>query len=86
MVVGGIPPEAAMNWDDVLADLESGAGAVAIYTSLEPDPKPHFLLSRDNAMIGWASVMPENMIVPVEPVAPCGTYQLDNYLGFIPPP
>lgn len=85
-VVGGLPPEAAMSWDDVLADLESGIGAVAIYTSLEPDPKPEFLSSRDNAMIGWASVLPADMIVPIEPPTECGTYQLDHYFGFIPEP
>ncbi len=85
-VVGGLPPEIAMNWDDVLDDIESGTGAFALYTSLEPDPKPDFLASRDNGMIGWATVFPSTAIVPPVPPSECGTYQLDNYFGFIPPP
>ena len=84
--VGGIPASEAMHWDDVLGDLEAGTGAVAIYTTVEPDPKPDFLLSRDNSMIGWASVMPPSMIVPIVPPSECGTYQLDRYFDFIPSP
>lgn len=90
-VVGGLPPEMAMNWDDVLRDVRSGAGTVALYTTLEPPNKDAwpYLRSRDNSMIGWAALLDPRFIVPLEPPAgfeACGTYQLDNYFGFIPPP
>ncbi|MEQ9319320.1 MAG: hypothetical protein RIF41_09170 [Polyangiaceae bacterium] len=83
-VVGGVPAEDAMDWDDVLADLQNNSGAIGLYTSLEPDPKPAYLASRDNSMIGWASVYPPTAINDAPAPAPCGTYQLDGWFGFIP--
>ena len=86
-VVGGLPVEEAMDWDDVLDDIEAGVSTFAIYTSLEPNPKPSFIANRDNAMIGWAAIYnKEQFFTPVDPPSECGTYQLDSYYGFLPSP
>jgi hypothetical protein len=54
---GGLPPSKAMNFDQVLAGIWAGYG-MAFASSLEPDPKPAYLTSRDNNMVGWAGTYP----------------------------
>jgi hypothetical protein len=54
---GGLPVSLAMSFDQVLQSIWSGYGMV-VATSLEPDPKPAYLLSRDNPMIGWSGGYP----------------------------
>lgn len=56
-VNGGLHPSRAMSFDQVLQSIWDGNG-MAISTSLEPDPKPRFLDSRDNTMIGWGGAYP----------------------------
>lgn len=56
-VNGGLAPSRAMSWDDVLQGIWDGYG-MAISSSLEPDPKPAYLASRDNTMIGWGGAYP----------------------------
>jgi hypothetical protein len=55
---GGLPASKAMSWDDVLQNIWSGYG-IAFSSSLEPDPKPSYLDSRDNLMIGWGNQYPQ---------------------------
>lgn len=54
---GGIPLDQAMTWDDILTSMRNSVGLV-FATSLEPDPKPEYLNSRDNTMIAWSSFYP----------------------------
>lgn len=54
---GGLPASMALNFDQVLQSIWSGYG-MAVALSLEPDPKPAYLLSRDNPMIGWSATYP----------------------------
>ena len=75
-LVGGLPVEQAMHWDDVLGDLDAGVGGVMFATSYEPDPKPPYLLGTDNPMTGWGAVYPEGAIPELEPEEECGTYQV----------
>jgi hypothetical protein len=58
---GGVPPDQAMSWDDVLNTVNKDGIVVA--TSLEPDPKPEELISRDNIMLGHVGNYP-NVIPP----------------------
>jgi hypothetical protein len=58
---GGLAVSKAMNFDQVLQSIWSGYG-MALATSLEPDPKPSYLDSRDNPMITWAGTYP--MVTP----------------------
>ncbi|MCP4502674.1 MAG: hypothetical protein GY822_22235 [Deltaproteobacteria bacterium] len=71
---GGLPIEAALHFDDVLAGIHSGHG-FALSTSLEPDPKPNYIYARDNIMIGFTggypSVIPEG--IRINPLT--GEYQ-----------
>jgi hypothetical protein len=62
---GGLPPSLAMNFDQVLESIWSGHGMM-LATSLEPDPKPDYLISRDNLMITWAGMYPINVPEGVE--------------------
>jgi len=55
---GGLPPSLAMNFDQVLESIWSGHGMM-VSTSLEPDPKPEYLTSRDNLMITWTNQYPQ---------------------------
>lgn len=57
---GGLPPSRAMSWDKVLDSIWQGYG-MAFSSSLEPDPKPAFLASRDNLMIGWGGAYPQQI-------------------------
>jgi hypothetical protein len=57
---GGVSPSQAMSWDDVLATVHQGGITVA--TSLEPDPKPIEIVSRDNIMVGHVGNYP--MTIP----------------------
>ena len=54
---GGLPVSEAANWDDVLTTMRD-TGSFSLFTSLEPDPKPDFLASRDNTMVAHASSYP----------------------------
>lgn len=54
---GGLPLSEAMTWDDILESMRNSVGLV-FATSLEPDPKPEDLFSRDNTMIAWSSFYP----------------------------
>ncbi|MDP1823197.1 MAG: hypothetical protein Q8L48_08150 [Archangium sp.] len=56
-VNGGLPVSKAPNFDQVLQSIWEGYG-MAISSSLEPDPKPAYLNSRDNTMIGWGGAYP----------------------------
>ncbi|MEM9923107.1 MAG: calcium-binding protein [Cyanobacteria bacterium P01_D01_bin.50] len=55
---GGIPLSEAMTFDDILASMRDGSPGLVFATSLEPDPKPEYLFSRDNTMIAWTSFYP----------------------------
>jgi hypothetical protein len=55
---GGLPPSKAMSFDQVLESIWYGQGMM-VATSLEPDPKPDYLTSRDNLMITWANMYPQ---------------------------
>ncbi len=56
----GLPVDIAMDWDNILDSIHAGYG-FALATSLEPDPKPAYLKSRDNIMIGWGGGYPFNV-------------------------
>jgi len=56
---GGIPAEDAISWDDVLEQVHHSG--IMFATSLEPDPKPDYLLSRDNLMIGHIGAYPQQI-------------------------
>ena len=55
---GGIPVSEAMSFDDILASMRDGGPGFVFATSLEPDPKPEYLDSRDNTMVAWSSFYP----------------------------
>jgi hypothetical protein len=59
-VNGGLPVSKAPNFDQVLQSIWDGYG-MAISSSLEPDPKPAYLNSRDNTMIGWGGGYPGSL-------------------------
>jgi hypothetical protein len=79
-----LPDSEAQNWDDTLADVESGLGAVTISSSVEPVPKPPELLTHDQLMIGWTNSYPDEFNEPLPPEAfddpDCGTEQI--YIPF----
>ena len=80
---GGLPIAAAMDMDDILDDLENNpVGNILFATSLEPTPKPDFLASRDNLMIGWGGGVRDASLLglPVDltPYGECGTFQLPD--------
>lgn len=54
---GGIPAANALTFDDFIDTINSGYGTM-VAVSLEPDPKPAYLLSRDNIMVAWSTVWP----------------------------
>lgn len=56
---GGIPPEEAMTFDDVLATVHRSG--IMLATSLEPDPKPEYLKARDNLMIAHIGAYPQTI-------------------------
>ena len=70
---GGIDPLLAINWDDALADIRSGLAPFNIALSLEPNPKPDYLLGRDNTMIAGGFFYPN--ITPPDVVFDAGTGQ-----------
>ena len=61
---GGLPISEAMTWDDVLSTIRTTGLGLAL--SLESDPKPDFLASRDNTMLAWKNlyptIIPENIV------------------------
>ena len=67
---GGLPISEAPSWDDVLASMRNSTG-VALALSLEPDPKPDYLNSRNTVMIGsgafYPTLVPEGVVF--EPVS-----------------
>jgi len=52
-----LPISMAMTWDQILDNIHQGY-PLSINLSLEPDPKPSYLDSRDNTMIGWGGIFP----------------------------
>ncbi|MCH9683042.1 MAG: hypothetical protein K0V04_16525 [Deltaproteobacteria bacterium] len=83
----GLPPSEAMNMDDILDDIEAaeagvGFGNLLLATSLEPEPKPGYLASRDNLMIGWGGSLLDasatGLPVDLTPYGECGTFQLPD--------
>ena len=58
---GGLPVSQAMDWDDVIADVRNGVSPLSVALSLEPNPKPEYLLSRDNTMIGAGLFYPNRI-------------------------
>lgn len=76
-----LPMDEAQSWDDTLADLASGVGGFAVATSVEPDPKPAYLATHDQLMIGWGAAYPPGFIDPLPPEVfddpDCGTEQVD---------
>ena len=86
---GGLPAELAMNFDDVIDDIAEGRGGIMIGTSYEPWPKPDYLAARDNIMIGWGGMWPEQppALIPPKPEgAECGTnFQWDGTFGAVVP-
>lgn len=69
---GGLPPELAMNFDDIADIISDGRGGLMLVTSYEPSPKPAYLDARDNIMIGWGSAWPRPTPI-FEPYEECGT-------------
>ena len=60
---GNVPVSEAMSFDDILESIRNdevgvGTGGMDIAFSLEPDPKPEYLFSRDNTMIAWNGFYP----------------------------
>ena len=77
---GGLPTSMAMNFDQVLQSIWGGYG-MALAVSLEPDPKPSYLLSRDNPMIGWGGAYPASRPNGYEVNAINGTLSLKTTCG-----
>ncbi|MBK8262198.1 MAG: hypothetical protein IPK80_12790 [Nannocystis sp.] len=78
---GGLPPDQAMDFDDVIDDIANDRGGMMVVTSYEPFPKPSYLDARDNIMIGWGGAWPEPLPV-LEPPVECGTnFQWDGEFG-----
>ncbi|MEM7125082.1 MAG: hypothetical protein AAF702_02070 [Chloroflexota bacterium] len=64
-VNGGLPAEMASDFDEVLSNIEQG-GMIMLAISYGPNPKPDYLLARDNIMIGWLGAGPaEENFLPV---------------------
>lgn len=83
---GGLPPEYAMNFIDMIEELNEGKGGLGIGLSLEPDPKPAYLRARDNLMLGWGAQFPVGNLVP-EAEEECGTdFQWDGVQVYSPVP
>ena len=79
---GGLPVSEAMDMDDILDELAAGQGGIVFATSLEPDPKPDFLASRDNLMIGWGADHPNGISTnPQMLPGTCGTFQWNQGFG-----
>ena len=77
---GGLPVSEAM--DDILDELAAGQGGIVFATSLEPDPKPDFLASRDNLMIGWGADHPDGISTNPQMLPDtCGTFQWNQGFG-----
>lgn len=88
----GLPESAAMNFDDFIHYNSEGKGGLAVAMSYEPFPKPDYLASRDNLMLGFAATWPIPNVTPenpfYEPPVECGTNFQWPYpgVGFDPPP
>lgn len=83
---GGLPPEYAMDFGDMIEDLNEGKGGLGLGLSLEPDPKPNYLRARDNLMLGWSATFPQSDLIP-EPEEECGTdFQWDGVQVYNPVP
>jgi hypothetical protein len=81
-ITQGLPAAQAINFDTVLQGIWDGYG-IAMSMSYEPNPKPAYLGSRDNTMIGWTGAYPGSIpkgyaINPVrgtlELAGPCQTH------------
>ncbi|MCA9656268.1 MAG: hypothetical protein H6712_08395 [Myxococcales bacterium] len=80
-----LPQSEAQDFDTTLAELEAGVGGFSFATSLEPVPKPTYLLTHDELMIGWTESYPDYLLEPLPDEAfedpDCGTEQI--YVPFI---
>lgn len=80
-----LPPSEAQDFDTTLAELDAGVGGFSIATSVEPVPKPAYLLTHDQLMIGWTESYPDHLLDPLPDEAfddpDCGTEQI--YIPFI---
>lgn len=80
---GNVPVSEAMSFDDILKSIRNdevgfGTGGMNIAFSLEPDPKPEYLDSRDNTMIAWDNfypyLTPEGVLADIS----AGTYRFQT--------
>jgi hypothetical protein len=75
-----LPLYEAQSWDTVLAEIDAGIGGFGVAISAEPQPKPTYLLTHDQLMIGWAQSYPDYFLEPLPPEAfddpDCGTEQI----------
>lgn len=75
-----LPMSEAHSWDETLADIDSGFGAIILSTSVEPVPKPASLATHDQLMIGWSEAYPDPFLTPLPPESfddpDCGTEQI----------
>lgn len=75
-VDGGLPASEAMSFADFIELNNEGKGGVAVAMSYEPFPKPSYLKSRDNLMLGFAASWPNPTgidNIEYEPPVECGT-------------
>ncbi|NVB38075.1 hypothetical protein G6O69_09550 [Pseudenhygromyxa sp. WMMC2535] len=54
-----LPEEYAMSFDDFIEMNNMGKGGLGLAVSIEPDPKPSYLDSRDNVMLGYGTTFPD---------------------------
>lgn len=81
---GGLPANKAQNFSDILVEVENGA-EIMIALSYGPNPKPDYLLARDNIMIGWLGTGPAE--VSSWPVSDATqTYHQTGFVPTIPQP
>ena len=73
---GGLPEELHMTWDDFLKSMTgTPQGArVAFFTTLVPNPKPDYMLSRTNRMPGWVGFAPATPLSDFFLSLPCESF------------
>lgn len=55
-----LPPSMFMTWDYYLQSIWNGEGIGSVFTA-EPAEKPDFLAYRDNDMVGWGQIWPQQI-------------------------
>lgn len=70
-----LSPSKASSFDTVLDSIHRGYG-MAFSQSLEPDPKPEYLMSRDNTMVGWGGLYPAEIPAGYDSNPADGTLQI----------